>query len=138
MRFFKWVSGLFPNTRNKIEKIDDFNKRFLAASSLGSLLGFLAFLPVIITFDRFGSPQTTAMIIIGYALAIFLFTGLSIIVSKVGIAEDLFNDYSNWPKPIHLCLILGSVVGVFVLVIAKIYATIYLLPKDESGTTQQQ
>jgi len=137
MRFFKWVSGLFPNTRNKIEKIDDFNKRFLAASSLGSLLGFLAFLPVIITFDRFGGPQTTAMIIIGYALAIFLFTGLSIVVSKVGIAEDLFDDYSNWPRPIHLCFIVGSVAGVFALVIAKIYATVYLLPKNESGTTRQ-
>lgn len=138
MRFFEWVSRAFPNTRNKIEKVESFNKRFLAASSLGSILGFVAFLPVIITFDRFGGPQTTAMIIIGYALAIFLFTALSIVVSRVGIAEDLFDDYSNWPKPIHFCLIIGSVAGVFVLVITKIYAILYLLPNDESGTTKKQ
>ena len=94
-------------------------------------MGFFTFLSAVLAFDKAESPVLGASIIIGYALTLFISTAGVIIADRIEIAEEIFEDYCNWPKSFHVSIIISSVVGVFALIFAKLYATLHLLKNDK-------
>ena len=131
MFFSGFIHKCFPSTNKKLARVRKKRKKLLPIFSLASLMGFFTFLSAVLAFDKAESPVWGASIIIGYALTLFISTAGVIIADRIEIAEEIFEDYCNWPKSFHVSIIISSVVGVFALIFAKLYATLHLLKNDK-------
>lgn len=93
-------------------------KKIRAATSIGSVSGLVVTFPLLTHLENI--KEAIPLMIIIYAVMLFLYIGIASFINNLKIGDDLFNLYSNLDGRIHWSLTIGSISVVIILVIAKL------------------
>lgn len=125
MGLYNLIKNIAPLTA---EKLKGKRREVVASISIALPVGFVTFLPALLT--GIDTPIGIGVAIIGYALALFFIAAFGIFAFQLGIAKDLFADYTNMSPMLHWTLIIATLIATLMLVGIKLFKTLSLVDEE--------